>query len=73
MRRRLRLEQLDTHRIIRASVVLIILGLLLVAGVLLKISALTVGLYMLGSALITLGIIAYLVAVISELRRQRAI
>jgi hypothetical protein len=71
--RRPRLEEVDSDRFIRVAVLLIIVGLLLVAGVVLKISALMVGLYMLGSFLITLGIVAYLVAVVAELRRQRAL
>ncbi len=70
---RINWERIDTDRVIRAAVLLIVAGLLLVVGVVLHISALTVGLYMLGSLLITLGIVAYLVAVITELRRARAI
>jgi hypothetical protein len=71
--RRFSLDRLGTDRLIRAAVLVILLGLLLVVGVVLRISALTVGLYMLGSLLITVGIVLYLVAVLGELRRQRAI
>jgi uncharacterized membrane protein YphA (DoxX/SURF4 family) len=61
------------HRMIRAAVVLTIIGMLLLIGILVPINALTVGLFMLGSLLITLGIALYLIAVLHELRQRKAL
>lgn len=58
---------------IRAAVLLDVVGLLLLAGVLVKISALNVGLFMLGSALLTVGILLYVVAVVRDLRHRQAL
>jgi uncharacterized membrane protein YphA (DoxX/SURF4 family) len=69
--RRIRLP--PTDRLIRVAVILTILGLLLLVGILVTISALAVGLFMLGSLLITVSIALYLVAVIQELRHKKAI
>jgi uncharacterized membrane protein YphA (DoxX/SURF4 family) len=59
--------------LIRAAVILTIVGLLLLLGILFRISALHVGLFMLGSALITVAIVLYLAAVIRDLRRREAL
>lgn len=59
--------------LIRAAVLLDVVGLLLLVGILVKISALNVGLFMLGSALLTLGILLYLVAVVRDLRHREAL
>jgi ABC-type multidrug transport system fused ATPase/permease subunit len=56
--------------LIRAAVILDIVGLLLLLGILFRISALHVGLFMLGSGMLTLGILLYLAAVIRDLRRR---
>ncbi len=58
---------------IRAAVLLDVVGLLLLAGVLVKISALNVGLFMLGSALLAVGILLYVVAVVRDLRHRQAL
>ncbi len=62
-----------THTLIRTAVVLTIVGLLLLTGILLTINAMAVGFFMLGSMLITVGIVLYLVAVIRELRSAEAL
>ncbi len=62
-----------THALIRTAVVLTIVGLLLLIGILLTINAMAVGFFMLGSMLITVGIVLYLVAVIRELRSAEAL
>jgi hypothetical protein len=62
-----------SETLIRAAVVIDVVGLLLLAGVLVKISALAVGAFMLGSALLTVGIVLYLVAVVRDLRGRRAV
>jgi len=59
--------------LIRVSVVLTIVGLLFLVPILLTISGFAVGLFMLGSVLILLGIGLYVAAVIHELRVRRAI
>jgi len=66
-------EALTTDRLIRAAVLLNIVGMLMMTAVLLTISALAVGLFMLGSGLVTVAIILYLAAVIRELRERRAL
>jgi len=58
---------------IRVSVVLTIVGLLFLVPILLTISGFAVGLFMLGSVLILLGIGLYVAAVLHELRARRAI
>jgi uncharacterized membrane protein YphA (DoxX/SURF4 family) len=62
-----------TAVLIRAAVLLNVLGLLLLLGVLVRISALTVGMLMLGSLLIPLGIALYVAAVVRDLRRREAL
>lgn len=59
--------------LIRAAVILDVVGLLLLLAIVVHVSALHVGLFMLGSALLTLGILLYLVAVIRDLRRREAL
>lgn len=59
--------------LIRAAVVLTVLGLLLLIPILLEISALAVGLFMLGSLLVTAGLVLYVVAVVRDLRRREAL
>lgn len=59
--------------LIRAAVLLDVVGLLLLVGILVKVSALNVGLFMLGSALLTLGIVLYVFAVVRDLRRCEAL
>ena len=66
-------EALTTDRLIRAAVLLNIVGMLMMTAVLLTISALAVGLFMLGSGLVTVAIVLYLAAVIRELRQKRAL
>jgi len=63
----------STNRIIRVAVILTIIGLLLLIGILVTISALAVGLFMLGSLLITTGIALYVIAVVRELKEKKAI
>jgi len=62
-----------TDRIIRVAVLLAIVGMLLLLPILYQISALGVGLFMLGSLLLTVAIVAYVVAVVRELRRGEAL
>lgn len=69
--RRLRLPPSEV--LIRAAVIVTIAGLLLLLGILFRISALNVGLFMLGSSLLTIGILLYLVAVVRDLRRREAL
>lgn len=59
--------------LIRAAVVLTVLGLVLLVPILLEISALAVGLFMLGSLLVTAGLALYVVAVVRDLRRREAL
>jgi hypothetical protein len=59
--------------LIRAAVIIELAGLLMVVGILLTINVVTVGLFMLGSLLITVGIALYLVAVVRDLRERRAL
>jgi hypothetical protein len=66
-------KALTTDRLIRAAVLLNIVGMLMMTAVLLTISALAVGLFMLGSGLVTVAIVLYLAAVIRELRESRAL
>jgi hypothetical protein len=66
-------EALTTDRLIRTAVLLNIVGMLMMTAVLLTISALAVGLFMLGSGLVTVAIVLYLAAVIRELREKRAL
>lgn len=67
------MRELTTSRLIRVAVIANITGLLLVLPILLGVSALAVGLFMLGGVLLTLGIVLYLVAVIRDLRRKEAL
>lgn len=63
----------STDRLIRMAVLLTIAGLLMLLPILTTISALAVGLFMLGSLLITAGLALYLLAVIRDLRRKEAL
>jgi predicted membrane channel-forming protein YqfA (hemolysin III family) len=69
--RRLRLP--ETDRMIRIAVVLAIAGMLLLLPVLLTINGMAVGLFMLGSLLLSVAIVFYVVAVFGELRRRDAL
>ena len=62
-----------TNRFIRTSVLLAIVGMLMLIPVLLTISGLAVGLFMLGSALLTVAIVLYVVGVVRDLRRREAL
>lgn len=59
--------------LIRTAVVANLVGLFLLIPILLGISALAVGLFMLGSLLLTFGIVLYVVAVVRDLREQEAL
>jgi hypothetical protein len=61
---------MSTATMIRAAAVVDAVGLLLLIGVLVEISALTVGLFMLGSLLLAAGIVLYVVAVVRDLRHR---
>lgn len=60
-------------RMIRTAVILTLLGLLLLLGVLVTINALVVGLFMLGSVLIAVGMALYVIVVVRELRERKAL
>lgn len=60
-------------RMIRTAVILTLLGLLLLLGVLVTINAFVVGLFMLGSVLIAVGMALYVVVVVRELRERKAL
>lgn len=62
-----------TPVLIRIAVLLTTAGMLMLIPILLEISALNVGLVMLGSALIGLGLVLYLLAVVRDLRRREAL
>lgn len=66
-----RLPPNDT--LIRVAVVLAVVGLLLFVPVLLTINALAVGLFMLGSLLVPLAVLLYVVAVVRELRSRKVL
>jgi hypothetical protein len=67
----MRLPSSDT--LIRTAVLLTLVGLVLLVPILFAIRASFVGLFMLGSALLTLAIVLYLVAVVRELRQRQAL
>lgn len=67
------MRRLSTGRLIRIAVIVTVIGLLLLIPVVLTISGLSVGLFMLGSLLIMIGIALYVGGVIQELRRREAI
>jgi hypothetical protein len=69
--RRLSLSPGRVNLLIRAAVVLTIIGLLMLIPILLTISGFAVGLFMLGSLLITTSIALYVVGVIHELRERQ--
>lgn len=71
MKRRLRLP--ETDRMIRVAVILAIVGMLMLLPVLLTISGMAVGLFMLGSLLLSVAIVVYVTAVFQELRRRQAL
>ena len=60
-------------KLIRAAVLLTLGGLLLLVPILFAIRASFVGLFMLGSGLLTGALVLYLVAVVRELRQSRAL
>ncbi|HEX8820793.1 MAG TPA: hypothetical protein VF794_12765 [Archangium sp.] len=59
--------------LIRAAVLLTLVGLVLLLPILFSIRAAWVGLFMLGSLLLTVSIGLYVVAVVRELRREGAL
>ena len=69
----MRLRLPANHTLVRTAVLLDVIGLVMLAGVLVEISALNVGLFMLGSALLMVGIVLYVVAVVRDLRRRSAL
>lgn len=56
--------------LIRTAVTLTVIGLVLLVPIVLEITAWGVGLYMLGSLLIAVGLALYVTAVVRELRRE---
>ena len=62
-----------TGWMIRIAVVLTIAGLLLLVPILVTVSALAVGAFMLGSLILTTSMVIYLIAVVRELRRREAL
>ncbi len=67
----MRMPSSDT--LIRAAVVLTVLGLLLLLPILFAIRAGWVGLFMVGSLMLTVSMGLYVVAVVQELRRGGAL
>jgi hypothetical protein len=63
----------SSDALIRAAVVLTLIGLVLLLPILFSIRASWVGLFMLGSLLLTVSILMYVVAVVRELRRGGAL
>jgi hypothetical protein len=63
----------SSDALIRTAVLLTLAGLLLLLPILFSIRASFVGLFMLGSLLLTGGMALYLLAVVRELRRQKAL
>ena len=63
----------SSDALIRTAVLLTLAGLLLLLPILFSIRASYVGLYMLGSLLLTGAMALYLFAVVRELRRQKAL
>lgn len=66
-------RRISTGWLIRIAVIVTMAGLLLLVPILLRVSGMAVGMYMLGSLLITLGIVIYVVGVVRELRRKEAL
>ncbi|MFY0572441.1 hypothetical protein ACN28E_52585 [Archangium lansingense] len=60
-------------KLIRAAVLLTLVGLLMMLPILFGIRASFVGLYMLGSLLLTVSLTLYVIAVVRELRRGGAL
>jgi hypothetical protein len=63
----------SSDALIRTAVLLTLVGLLLLLPILFSIRASFVGLFMLASLLLTGAMALYLVAVVRELRRQKAL
>ena len=63
----------SSDALIRAAVVLTLVGLVLLLPILFAIRATWVGLFMAGSLLLTLSILLYVIAVVRELRRGGAL
>jgi hypothetical protein len=63
----------SSDALIRAAVVLTVLGLLLLLPILFTIRASWVGLFMVGSLMLTVSMALYVVAVVQELRRGGAL
>ncbi|HEX8438313.1 hypothetical protein [Archangium sp.] len=63
----------SADKLIRAAVLLTLVGLLLLLPILFSIRASFVGLFMLGSLLLTVSIGLYVVAVVRDLRRGGAL
>ena len=60
-------------KLIRAAVLLTLVGLLMMVPILFSVRASFVGFYMLGSLLLAVSITLYVVAVVRELRRGGAL
>lgn len=58
---------------IATAVVVQLVGLLLLTGAFLSISAFGIGMWMLGIAMLAVGVVFYLSAVLTDLRRRQAI
>jgi hypothetical protein len=63
----------SSDALIRAAVLLTLVGLVLLLPILFAIRAAWVGLFMAGSLLLTLSLLLYVVAVVRELRRGGAL
>ncbi len=63
----------SSDALIRTAVLLTLVGLLLLLPILFSIRASFVGLFMLASLLLTVAMALYLLAVVRELRRQKAL
>jgi ACR3 family arsenite efflux pump ArsB len=60
-------------KLIRAAVLLTLVGLLMMVPILFSVRASFVGFYMLGSLLLTVSLTLYVIAVVRELRRGGAL
>lgn len=63
-------RQRSVNRFIRAAVILAVIGMLMLIPILLGVSATAVGLFMLGSVLLTVAIVLYLAGVVRDLRHK---
>lgn len=63
----------SSDKLIRAAVLLTLVGLLMMLPILFSVRASFVGFYMLGSLLLTVSLTLYVIAVVRELRRGGAL